>query len=1153
VTPRVRVELDDRAARERIHNSLHESLLVEASAGTGKTTELVARIVRVLETGAGRIENIVAVTFTHKAAGELKIRLRQELDRARHAAIADPERGNLEDALERLEEASIGTIHSFCAQILRERPVEAVVDPAFQELTEGQARGIYANVFRTWFQEKLNETSPALRRALARIAAAADSWNTGSAIEQLSNAGWSLVAWRDFPTHWRRPQFDREHFIDELVEIMQQLADMSTRARRSNDVLARNLRPVRDVTTAISRTESARARDYDTAEALMIKLFRDMKRHTQKGSGIFGDGITREEVVQKRDALMHSLKLFQDAASADLAAGLRVEMWDLVESYGQQKRRAGKLDFVDLLILARDLVREKPDVRKYLQDRFSHIFVDEFQDTDPLQAELLLLLAADNPRDDAWLEATPKPGKLFLVGDPKQSIYKFRRADVVLYQEIKRVLEARGVGIVNLTNSHRALRPIQECVNATFLTEMVEDHDAGQTRYSPLEGGAEPILGQPSIIALPAPAPYGRNNRVAKYAVEACQPGVVAGFIEWLLRKSDWRVRNEGDLVPITERHICVLFRRFTQYGSDITREYVKALEAREIPHLLVGSKSFHVREEVQMLRAALAAVEWPDDELSVYATLRGSLFAIPDNLLLRWRCEVGHLHPFGAFADASTERTGLETCSSGLQFLAELHRLRNRQPIVATVNQLLEHTRAHAGFVLRPSGHQVLANVSRVCDLARAFEAEGGISFRGFVEQLEAEAERSESSEAPVLEEGAEGVRLMTVHAAKGLEFPVVILADMTAKLAPGEPDRHIDSNERRCAMRLLGCTPWELHDHRDQEERRERAEGLRVAYVAATRARDLLVVPAVGDEEVDGWVAPLNKAIYPPPANCRSSRRAPGCPNFGDCSVPERPFMFVDDPSVKPGLHAPQSGPHEVVWWDPRTLRLAVETDVGLRQQDILAETGSNDSQERYKSWLARREETTRLGERKQFDIFTPSEAIDSPPGAETEVHVILPSRDLPTRPVPSRYREGAVSGPRFGTLVHTIIRDVPFNADPGVIERLARSHGRMLVATDDEVAAAVDAVVNALAHPLVVRAARAERCYRELPVALRMADGRMLEGMIDLAFVENGGWTMLDFKTDADLSAKREHYMRQLRWYALALGRLTGEPVTANLMLL
>ena len=158
-----------------------------------------------------------------------------------------------------------------------------------------------------------------------------------------------------------------------------------------------------------------------------------------------------------------------------------------------------------------------------------------------------------------------------------------------------------------------------------------------------------------------------------------------------------------------------------------------------------------------------------------------------------------------------------------------------------------------------------MLANVYRVCDLARGFELSGGISFRGFVEELETQAEKAESPEAPVLEEGADGVRLMTVHTAKGLEFPVVILADMTANLAAGDPDRFVDARAGLCATRLLRCAPWELRDNEAEERLRERAEGVRVAYVAATRARDLLVVPAVGDEERDGWLEPAEQSHLP------------------------------------------------------------------------------------------------------------------------------------------------------------------------------------------------------------------------------------------------------------------------------------------------
>src|SRR6202011_5627085 len=168
----------------------------------------------------------------------------------------------------------------------------------------------------------------------------------------------------------------------------------------------------------------------------------------------------------------------------------------------------------------------------------------------------------------------------------------------------------------------------------------------------------------------------------------------------------------------------------------------VRALEARSIPHLLVGSRSFHRREEVETLRAALTAIEWPEDELSVFATLKGSLFAIADHILLRFHHEVGRLHPFRPLPENLPNE--FQPVHDALHLLADLHRTRNRRPIADTVNALLEATRAHAGFALRPAGHQVLANVYRVSDLARGFEMSGGISFRGFVEELEAQSAKA-------------------------------------------------------------------------------------------------------------------------------------------------------------------------------------------------------------------------------------------------------------------------------------------------------------------------------------------------------------------------------------------------------------------------
>ncbi len=1113
----------DEAARERIRTSLDESLIVEASAGTGKTTALVGRIVAVLAQKKTTIDKIAAVTFTHKAAGELKLRLREELDKQRHDAPA------LEDALQRLEEASIGTIHSFCAQILRERPVEACVDPAFEELSDQESQRLYQKSFRAWLEKGLASSSPGLRRAFARLAWR-DSWDDSPPLEQLQWAGKKLVEWRDYPEPWSRDAFSRDEELKTLVRMARELAEMSSRPRRVTDNLYRGLAPARALAGWIDKAESAGPRDYDALEGLLLKLGRDLRRDTKKGSGEYGGGVGREELVLRRDELLRWIEEFRRRADADLAVELREEMRTLIDEYNQRKRRAGKLDFVDLLIAVRDLVRDHADVRHYLQRRFTHLFIDEFQDTDPLQAEILLLLSAGDPEETDWKRVTPSVGKLFLVGDPKQSIYKFRRADIVLYRKIRDTLIDRGVGFVKLTQSFRSVRNIQQFVNTAFETEMTGDVDSGQADWAPLEQNRADVEGRPSVIALPVPRPY--KSRLNKEAVNKSLPDAIAAFISWLVNDSGWGFRA---------RDIAVLFRRRTQAGSDLTREYARTLEARGLPHLLAGSKSFHRREEVETLRAGLAAIEWPDDELSVFATLKGSLFAIRDEVLFRYRHECGRLHPFRK-RDASSDPDFVPV-EEALHLLADLHRARNRRSFAATVNALLDGTRAHAGFVLRPGGNQILANVARVADLARTYELSGGISFRGFVEELAAQAEKEDAAEAPVLEEDSDGVRLMTVHGAKGLEFPVVILADLTANIAAREPDQYVDGERRLCATRLLRCAPRELVDHEPQESAREIAEGVRVAYVASTRARDLLVIPAVGDEPFPdaGWLSPLNKALYPSRADWRKSQPAPGCPAFGQATVLERPLDYDREGefSVKPGrLLRPEQGEHEVVWWDPSKLKLNIEGGLGFHQKELLADDGGA-SLNAYREWQSTRAKVIEHGSRPEAQVFIASQAADVP----------SESIEVETQSVARTAR--SAMGRRFGTLVHNVMRDVSLTADRAIIQQLVHWNARLLGAPTEEHDAAVTAVERALAHPILARARSAARCHREYPLVYKLDDGRILEGIIDLAFVENDQWAIVDFKTGADASDRREQYERQLQWYGFALARLTKMPARAYLL--
>jgi ATP-dependent exoDNAse (exonuclease V) beta subunit len=620
--------LADSIARARIQEDLATSFIVEASAGTGKTTEIINRVVAVLARGLAEVGRIVVVTFTNKAAGELKLRLRAELERCRQQATELAVRERLDAALSHLEEAQVSTIHSFCNEIVAEHPVEACVDPAFRLVPEPEAEQLHATAFRDWMEERLADPPEALRRVLRR-----QFWGA-SATDVLQRDSWAFAEWRDCQTPWKRAPFDRASAIGDLVDTLSVLMDdIQTRPR---DNMAWDLRTASELVEYIRQTENVRSRDDDEIEGRLIALLDDYGfMHLRRGGHRqYAQNLLRADLVRRYDELRREIEGFRDRANADLAPLLQAEIFASLLRYEALKRARGILDFGDLLLRTRYVLHENAHVRSELQQRFSHLFIDEFQDTSALQAEILMLLASDDPAISNWREVRPKPGKLFLVGDPKQSIYGFRRADMRTYIAVKEQLAAAGVVPLVLTTSFRALPEIQRFVNGSFAPEMTGDFQPG---YVPLDAFRAATTSQPTVIALPIPKPYGKYD-VTKTAIRASLPAAIGAFVDWLVNDSGWQVQERGKLVDLAAHHICLIFRNFKSGDEDLTRPYVNALEARDLPHIVVGGRSLHAREEIETLRAALAAIEYPDDELSLYATLRGALFAFTDAELLEYR-----------------------------------------------------------------------------------------------------------------------------------------------------------------------------------------------------------------------------------------------------------------------------------------------------------------------------------------------------------------------------------------------------------------------------------------------------------------------------------------------------------------------------------
>jgi ATP-dependent exoDNAse (exonuclease V) beta subunit len=444
---------------------------------------------------------------------------------------------------------------------------------------------------------------------------------------------------------------------------------------------------------------------------------------------------------------------------------------------------------------------------------------------------------------------------------------------------------------------------------------------------------------------------------------------------------------------------------------------------------------------------------------------------------------------------------------------------------------------RAHAGFALRQGGERVLANVYRLIDIARRFEVNDATSFRAFVEYSEDESAGGETTETPLLERKTSGVTLMTAHKSKGLEFPVVIIADMNSGLVRWEgPTRHIDSDHGLAAQRLLGWAPQDLTENAELESQRDREEAWRLAYVAATRARDLLVVTATGDEiREESWLNPLYPALYPPKGRWSHPEPPPGCEFRGRDTVLHRPIEVEPEEILRPGQHCVATGSHKVVWFDPSILSNRPETDAGIDDASLLSPTLTEPAEglRQCGEWRAARARRLAEGATPTLRIRRISELDALPEGVEAEVEIRSVSA-----PEAVRIKRGR----KYGDLVHALLARARPPVDRARLEARAAAYEIGAALSEGDRQAAVEAVLRCLEDPLLAEARRAERVHREYPITYEIG-GELYEGVIDLTWFDGYRWTVVDYKTGP---ADEPRYRRQVAIYGEALRLATGAPV-------
>ncbi len=872
----------DEEQRRRAREDTNHSFMVEASAGTGKTRILIQRILHcVLESGPDgeplRLARICAITFTEKAAGEMKIRLRQELERE---GAGGGEKGDrARQALIDLEGAAISTIHAFAVSLLKERPIEAGLDPQFRALDEIQGELLFREVWEAWLQRAIQERKTPLESAL-RAGLRLDVLRSAARTIRQHAHEIRILTLPSPPTE--------EEARQSLAELLDRGASYAGLVLNDDDKLVPSLH------TALAWLS-------DPAGAATPR------KPGNSGTARNWDG-GRETVDAVKEFVRNVVDfrpwyLFLPVRRV-LDALLRLIIGEFLPEWERRKRTDGLVDFDDMLWHARDLLRCSRAAREDLRKHYALLLVDEFQDTDAVQWEMIRLLAAGAEEGDGQEGLTP-PGRLFIVGDPKQSIYRFRGADIETYLNVAdpECMVKRGLERLELTTNFRSVPAILSFVDEAFQGIMKKAADTPfQPDYLPF-GGRGAREGRPETAGF-----YLLGDRQEDGSFAGSGPDFVtieakriAGLIASMRNNPDWGVESK-DGRDKTRRapsfgDIAILLPVLTRAD-----ELEDCLRDAGIPYVLEGGKFYYARSEVASAITVLRAIANPNDAIALYAALRSIFFGISDEDLLRAKAEALPL-------DYRVEVPSDCALARAYRILHDLHRHRHERTASATLENLLQQTGAREVLAVR--GIQSLANLNKLVRTLRSLQQDA--TFSEVVETVAGmDEEGIAESESRVMEEHSDAVRILSIHRAKGLDFPIVIVAGLgihrKARYAEYLADPHgsksfgLSMGSKESGLQTIG---WE--DLTESEKAREEAELIRLLYVSLTRARDHLILCtyAKGKRITDGerWAA-----------NFAGTRLEPLAAFLEELPKQDHPPVRFIDANALPPVAAPAPAAEEV-----------------------------------------------------------------------------------------------------------------------------------------------------------------------------------------------------------------------------------------------
>jgi ATP-dependent exoDNAse (exonuclease V) beta subunit len=864
--------LADEPQRRRALTSLNENLFVEAAAGTGKTALMAGRIAILLAEGRPP-GDIAAITFTELAASELTVRVSRIVESLlagevpRELRIALPnglnveQRQHLIEASVTLDELTTSTIHGFCQEIIHSYAVETGLDPGSRVIDASGADAMFEGVLSDWLIERLS--GDATDDDPIAVLSKDDPLKVVELIRELAELK------RRHPTATTEaPSLDRRQDIDfcQAVDDFEQwlattpgengTADLLSQLRTLTSFYADGLTP----TPSFERLWQLA--QIPKVAAMKYRSF-DLTQYRRKTAWIRACGTDAgyqyNQVAEELFAAVErSYRTLLGAIGAGLVQALSKGLDQVLGRYRDRKRAAAVLDFDDLLSCAYELVSQHEAVRIDLGARHRYIFVDEFQDTDPVQAAIIFLIATGQ-RADRWQEGVLRPGSLFLVGDPKQAIYRFRGADVAAYEDARAAIKRQGSDcILQVTANFRSSQGILEHVNACFKPVL---NGQGQPGYVELSATIENRLGGLPCAAKVTVEIFAAADPQRPSAGE--QREAEADVIARLCRRlvgSVSIVRDDGQATPLAPGDIALL----APTNSELWR-YERALESQRLSVASQAGKTLMLRQETQDILALVRTLADPFDTLSFGALMRGPLVGLTDEQLLDIAEGVEANREPGATGAAFTVTTPLELIALPLarSVVGHLQDLRRRASVttpLVLLSEAIERLQVRVVLAARYGNRaaRALANLDALIQMARPFGVAG---LRAFVRSLNEDWElRTQRGEGRI-DASEEAVQIVTIHSSKGLEWPVVIPIN-TSTVFRSPPQFVHRQADNTLHWVIGGVAPPNLTAARDEERQSETLERQRMWYVACTRARDLLVIPELPSASAQSWSKIVNLA---------------------------------------------------------------------------------------------------------------------------------------------------------------------------------------------------------------------------------------------------------------------------------------------------